>query len=121
MTGGYLTLDLREIKDTTGEYKIIKKGIYKYILNTNKPIEIILPRELVNKVNQGRGTLCNTFRINFTNLRADSELGDRGGQQLFLPIIYDENYDEVKDVYSIGYGYYKCVITSNDEIYLGEI
>ena len=38
MTGGYLTLDLREIKDTSG--RLYKKGIYNYILNTNKPIEV---------------------------------------------------------------------------------
>ena len=124
MRGGYLTLDLREIKDTSGEHKIIKKGIYKYIHNTSKPIEIILPRELVNKiniVNKGKGTLCNTFRVNFTNLRETSDLGERGGGEIFIPIIYDEYYDEVKDENSIGYGYYKCVISSNDEIYLGEI
>ena len=29
MSSGYLTLDLREIKDTGDNYKIIKKGIYK--------------------------------------------------------------------------------------------
>ena len=121
MCGGYLTLDLREIKGIGQEYGINKKGIYKYIHNTNKPIEIILSRDIANKVNRGKGTLCNTFRINFTNLKVDSELGDRPGNELFLPILYDENYDEVKDVNSIGYGYYKCVITSNDKIYIGEI
>ena len=51
MRGGYLTLDLRELKDTSGESRIIKKGIYKYIHNTSKPIEIILSQELVNKIN----------------------------------------------------------------------
>ena len=120
MRGGYLTLDLREIKNT--DDVLIKKGIYNYILNTNKPIEVIVSKEFIEGfMGNEKGVLCNTFRINFTNLRETSDLGERGGSEIFLPIIYDENYDEVKDVLSIGYGYYKCVITSNDEIYLGEI
>ena len=121
MTGGYLTLDLREIKNTGYEYRIIKKGIYKYILNTNKPIEIILSRDFINKVNSSVGTLCNTFRVNSTKLLAESEFGLVSGSVLRLPIIYNENYNQANDIESISYGYYKCEITPNDEIYISVI
>ena len=120
MSSGYLTLDLRELKDTIST--LYKKGIYNYILNTNKPIEILISQGAINEfLGSNKGVLCKTFRVNLTELLENSNFGVTE-QGLCLPIGYHENHDEVKDVYSIGYdNTIKCVITPNDEIFLQEI
>lgn len=121
MTGGYLTLDLRELKDYYG--KIYKKGIFKYIRNTTKPIEIILPKFIIDKIKEytTRPNIGNTFRINLTEFIGVTEflIND---VKIVLPIAYDDIYDEVKDVHYIGYSYvFKCTINNDDTIELGEI
>lgn len=120
MTGGYLTLDLRELTNTID--KLYKKGIYNYILNTNKPIEILISQVVINEfLGNNKGVLSKTFRVNLSELLETSNFGVTA-QGLYLPIGYHENHDEVKDVYSIGYSnILRCVITPNDEIFLQEI
>ena len=119
MSGGYLTLDLREIKDTSGV--LIKKGIYNYILNTYKPIEVLVSQELIdNFMGNEKGVLCKTFRINLTELLENSEYGVTQ-QGINLPVGYHENYDETKKIRSIGLALFRLVITKNDEISFQEI
>ena len=69
MRGGYLTLDLREL--TNAIDKLYKKGIYNYILNTNKPIEILISQGAINEfIGDNKGVLCKNFRVNLSELLA---------------------------------------------------
>lgn len=121
MTGGYLTLDLRELKDYYGV--IHKKGIFKYIRNTTKPIEIILPKFIIDNIKEytTRPNIGNTFRINLTQFSGvtDFHINDN---EIVFPIAYEDIYDEVKDVHYLAYSYgFKCTIYKDDTITLGEI
>lgn len=121
MSGGYLTLDLRELKDY--QDIIYKKGIFKYIRNTTKPIEIILPKFIIDKIKEytKRPNIGNTFRINLTQFSdvTDFYITD---ESIVVPIAYEDIYDTTKDVHYIGYSYYfKCTINNDDTITLGEI
>ena len=119
MRGGYLTLDLREIKDTTDV--LTKKGIYNYILNTNKPIEVLVSQEFIEGfMGNEKGVLCKTFRINLTELLTNSNYGVTE-QGINLPVGYHENYDEVKNIRSIGLALFRVVITKDDTITIAEI
>lgn len=119
MSGGYLTLDLRKLKDTSGV--LYKKGIYNYILNTNKPIEVLVSQEIIdNFMGNEKGVLCKTFRINLTELLVNSDYGVFE-QGIYLPVGYHENYDETKNIRSIGFALFRIVITKNDEITFAEI
>ena len=89
MTGGYLTLDLREIKNS-GDV-LIKKGIYNYILNTYKPIDVIVSKEIIDDfMGNEKGVLCKTFRINLTEL-LDNSIYGISETQISLPLGYHEN------------------------------
>lgn len=121
MRGGYLTLDLRELK--SNDDVIHKKGIFKYILNTTKPIEIILPKFIIDRMKEvtKRTTIGNTFRINLTEFLSDTDfcISDNS---IILPIAYNDLYDEVKDAHYIGYSYsFICTINNDDTITLGEL
>ena len=98
--------------DTIVEITNIAKSVVKY-----NSYDVITNEFLGNN----KGVLCKTFRINISELLANSEFGVTE-QGLCLPIGYHENYDEVKNVYSIGYeSTIKCVITPNDKIFISEI
>ena len=118
MRGGYLTLDIREIKDTS--VRLYKKGIYNYILNTNKPIEVIVSKEFIEGfMGNEKGVLCNTFRINLTELLDNSVYGI-SETQISLPLGYHENYDESKNTRSIGLALFKLLIHNDDTITIAE-
>lgn len=122
MSGGYLTLDLRELKDYYG--KIYKKGIFKYIHNTTKPIEIILPKFIIDNIKEytTRPNIGNTFRINLTEFNSEGGEFYINDDMIVFPIAYDDIYDSVKDVHYLGYSYgFKCMIYKDDTITLGEI
>lgn len=119
MTGGYLTLDLSKLKDTSGV--MYKKGIYNYILNTHKPIEVIVSQEMIDTfMGNEKGVLCKTFRINLTELLQNSDYGVFE-QGINLPIGYHENHDVEKNVNSIGFALFRVVITKDDTITFAEI
>lgn len=119
MRGGYLTLDLREIKDTS--VILYKKGIYNYILNTDKPIEVLVSQEFIDEfMGNEKGVLCKTFRINLTELLVNSNYGVFE-QGINLPVGYHENYDESKSTRSIGFALFRVVISKNDTITIAEL
>ena len=121
MSSGYLTLDLRGVNSY---YDVIyKKGIFKYIRNTTKPIEIILPKFIIDKIKEytNQPYIGNTFRINLTQFNSGSDFYVTD-ETIVLPIAYEDIYDNVKDIHFLGYSsYFKCSINNDDTIVLGEI
>lgn len=119
MSGGYLTLDLRKLKDRND--KIVKKGIYKYITKTKKPIRVILPEWFINYVISTETEvkfLGSTYEIELTLVSASSDFGydDYG---VYLPIFSSyKNNATLNDDYNYFNKYY-INISKEDELSLG--
>ena len=120
MSGGYLTLDLRGLKNQ-GD-KIVKKGIYKYILNTKKPIEVILPEWFINYVisNQtGVKFIGSTYKIQLALIDNGKDYGfDSNG--LSLPVFSSFVYNQTLDDHYENLNIYYIYISKEDELSLGE-
>lgn len=90
MTGGYLTIDLSDLKGnqlpTEGIYK---KGIYNFIKNTDKPIYLKLPNWIIKKVEVDNG-LLNVGKYVFIQPYFDSSSSDFGytDVSITLPIVW---------------------------------
>lgn len=90
MTGGYLTIDLSDLKGnqlpTEGIYK---KGIYNFIKNTNKPIYLKLPNWIIKKVEVDNG-LLNVGKYVFIQPYFDKSATDFGytDASITLPIVW---------------------------------
>ena len=119
MTGGYLTLDLRGLKNT--QDKIVKKGIFNYIRDTKKPIKVILPEWFINYVISTEtqvkfvGSICD---IELTLIGDGSDFGydDYG---VYLPIFSSYTHNETL---ANDYSYlnsYHLHISKEDELSLG--
>ena len=120
MSGGYLTLDLRGLKDF--QDKIVKKGIFNYIHDTKKPIRVILPEWFINYVTS------NVTETKFIGSIYDIELSlidsgnDYGYSQydLCLPVFASYVYNEtLADSYR-NLNKYFVKISKKDELSVGE-
>lgn len=125
MTGGYLTIDLSNLKGNELPTKeIYKKGIYNFIKNTTKPIYLKLPDWIIKKV-ETDNNLLNVGKYVFIQPYFDSSSSDFGytDASITLPIVWGKSKENINNMEYEFYGYYSYYIQfyKDDSITISEL
>ena len=123
MRGGYLTIDLSDLKGnqlpTEGIYK---KGIYKKKKNTDKPIYLKLPNWIIKKI-EVDNNLLNVGKYVFIQPYFDTSSSDFGytDASITLPIVWGTSTENINgmDYQFFSYFSYYIEFYKDDSITIG--
>ena len=119
MTGGYLSIDLSDVRIegnlVTNKVLAHKKGLYNFIMKTKKPVYMILSNDLVSAIAKYLDTQISAFSNILTKpILFDTDVQGKNYFNITYRPYYNATLDEnVISVRSI----YLCVDTNDDIIF----